>query len=511
MIQRKNMQVYAVMAVTLTSTPLIRVPIENVFQKGTMVINVVDAGYPVPGSRVELISEQEKKNWEFITNDQGYAVAKAGSNVEIELESGNYRIKVKKDGFAEQEIKVYLEEAGFVEKIVNMETANKSPKADAGGTQYTSPGTPLWLDGGSSRDPEAEDDPGSDGNYGIESYTWDLKQAPSGSKVKLVEASGKRVRFTPDLPGVYLISLLVSDGEQAGETEHRVEAGYAFTDRPPLPVAMGGHATVRLQNKAYIIGGYNGKYLNSLYIFDLHNQAWTEGPPMPTKRNHLQALEYRGKIYAIGGHDDSGPLSMVEVYDPQKMTWTTAAPMPTARYSMSSAFYQGKFYLFGGKGGPEKLEVFDPQKNQWTGLPNMPVGRFRHTGQLVNNRVYLIGGFGTEQLINSYDLKKGEWKTHPELPRGRYYLNSAVLNQKIYCIGGHGEQQGTGHPSVEVFDPLKEVWSRKNPLPFALDTHTTTVYDGHIFVFGGESKFGASGAVNNVFVYDPQFDLLAEE
>ena len=84
-ISRSNMQVFAIMAVSITTSPLIPVDVAKVFDRSTLVVNVLDAGYPVSGSKVTIISEGTKDETKWVTNEQGYAVPLKDTTGEIEI------------------------------------------------------------------------------------------------------------------------------------------------------------------------------------------------------------------------------------------------------------------------------------------------------------------------------------------------------------------------------------------------------------------------------------------
>ena len=77
-------------------------------------------------------------------------------------------------------------------------------------------GDVVTLDGSGSIDPEGED----------LLYKWEL-QGPKGSKAELKGKDSKSPTFTPDLPGTYVIKLVVNDGKldskPAGPIELKVE------------------------------------------------------------------------------------------------------------------------------------------------------------------------------------------------------------------------------------------------------------------------------------------------
>jgi PKD repeat protein len=82
--------------------------------------------------------------------------------------------------------------------------ANNPPVADAGPAQAVFVGDLVRLDGTGSYDPDG--DP-------IALYMWTMDTIPAGSTANLDNPFGDTPAFTPDLDGVYVISLIVTDGE----------------------------------------------------------------------------------------------------------------------------------------------------------------------------------------------------------------------------------------------------------------------------------------------------------
>jgi hypothetical protein len=78
-----------------------------------------------------------------------------------------------------------------------------APVADAGAAQTVPQGADVALDGSASSDPD--NDPIT--------YTWTLTTRPAGSATTLAGASTAKPTFTPDVPGTYVASLVVNDGQ----------------------------------------------------------------------------------------------------------------------------------------------------------------------------------------------------------------------------------------------------------------------------------------------------------
>lgn len=109
--------------------------------------------------------------------------------------------------------------------------ANKAPVGDAGKAQVARVGTAAQLDGSASKDDDGD----------TLSYAWTLSSKPAGSNATIADSTAAKPSFTPDVPGAYVASLVVSDGKassQAATVALLAEAA-AFDSIPaPLPPNM---------------------------------------------------------------------------------------------------------------------------------------------------------------------------------------------------------------------------------------------------------------------------------
>lgn len=105
--------------------------------------------------------------------------------------------------------------------------ANVAPVANAGAAQNVTRGAPVTLDGSAS----------SDANGDMLGYLWSLTSVPAGSAAALPANNVVSPTFTPDLAGIYVAQLSVSDG-QVSSTPVTVSVTAADT----APVANAGPA-----------------------------------------------------------------------------------------------------------------------------------------------------------------------------------------------------------------------------------------------------------------------------
>lgn len=85
---------------------------------------------------------------------------------------------------------------------VTITTEDSPPIADAGQAQTVAIGTLVTLDGSKSSDPDGQ----------TLTYQWSLLSAPAGSAAVLADASSQHPTFAADLPGSYVVQLIVNDG-----------------------------------------------------------------------------------------------------------------------------------------------------------------------------------------------------------------------------------------------------------------------------------------------------------
>ena len=68
-----------------------------------------------------------------------------------------------------------------------------------------------------------------------------------------------------------------------------------------------------VNNKVYVIGGYDGKYRKNVEIYNPLTEEWSTGTPMLYAERGHSASVVNGKIYVIGGYN----TTVVQIYDPE--------------------------------------------------------------------------------------------------------------------------------------------------------------------------------------------------
>jgi hypothetical protein len=96
-----------------------------------------------------------------------------------------------------------------VADTVRISTRNTRPVADAGEDQTGQVGDTIALDGRGSSDPD--NDPLS--------FLWSFTTRPSGSTASITDTMLPQARFVPDKFGLYVVQLVVNDGQAASDPD----------------------------------------------------------------------------------------------------------------------------------------------------------------------------------------------------------------------------------------------------------------------------------------------------
>lgn len=247
------------------------------------------------------------------------------------------------------------------------------------------------------------------------------------------------------------------------------------------------------------------------FAADVH---WIEKTPMPVTVTSFGYAVVNGNIYIIGGDNISGSSSTtVQRYTPATDTWEvdtnnggTLAPLPQPRSVLYCGVINRKIHAIGGwEHGTYKGDhfIYDPESNTWStgpSIPQYPIGQFAAT---VNNKIYVFGGWwGTykDYVLEYSDAES--WCSKSPMPTARNHGTTAVYNGKIYVIGGQDGQPAQQQPLdvVEMYDPETDTWTTSlAPMPSPqhwLGSSGSPVSNGIIYVTAGDI----------VYAYDPQAD-----
>ena len=242
----------------------------------------------------------------------------------------------------------------------------------------------------------------------------------------------------------------------------------------PLSQNIGEITSAVVDKKWYVFGGLDGPNTQArgvVTVYDPATDKWTEKNKMLVPAHHPTAVAFDGKIYIFGGFVGRPgtkvwqPINSTVVYDPANDSWKELAPMPTPRGSAQAVAVDGKIYVIGGAHAniPGK-PLTEPL---WVGVPQIVTGK-----------------------VEEYDPKTNTWRERAPMPTGRNHFLAAAVDGKIYAING---RLGTSFVTmsditdvVEEYDPKTDIWQYKGRSPTRRGDVAGDVYNGRIYVTGGE-------------------------
>jgi N-acetylneuraminic acid mutarotase len=266
-----------------------------------------------------------------------------------------------------------------------------------------------------------------------------------------------------------------------------------------------------------------------VYEYDPRTNQWTKKKPMALPSHHVALASYNDKIYAFGGfvYPASGPAAWVPIdnaweYDHAADTWKALAPMPIKRGAAVAAAVGDKLYVIGGvttqpwandtfldattpQRGLGTVEEYDPKTNTWHERAAMPTPR-NHAGiGVVSGKIYVIGGrvgaafislASDVSLVEVYDPSTDRWGAPgARMPTTRSALAYGVYDGHIYIAGGEFQDpvQQTTFRSFEAYDPATNTWSVLAPMTLARHGVAAAVVGNRFYAVGGDVQSSGTG------------------
>lgn len=161
-----------------------------------------------------------------------------------------------------------------------------------------------------------------------------------------------------------------------------------------------GNAGSAIHNgKIYVFGGsgLNGaattKFSNRFQYYDIASDTWHPLPDMPTARETKGKI-VNDKLYVIGGFNGTSSR-LINVYDLNTNRWTDQFTMPAGISGHSLAVSGDKIFIAGGYNNQTFLAYFDTTTNKFHQLSSNMIPRRHAAAEVYNNKLYLIGGSTT--------------------------------------------------------------------------------------------------------------------
>lgn len=247
---------------------------------------------------------------------------------------------------------------------------------------------------------------------------------------------------------------------------------------------------------------------------------WKFAAPLPKAIGEVYGTSVGGKIYVLGGLEHEAPAGYVWEYDPASDQWTAHKPMPRPAHHLMIAAWQNKIYVFGGFVRPQASNgwqpinnawAYDPATDSWKALAPMPTPRGAGQAVALDGKIYVLGGASsnkpgapgdpiglgsTDQIVQdtveAYDPASDSWQTRAPMQTPRNHFLAAAVGGKIYAVDGRTGSvfvtRSSSTDLVEAYDPAANKWTLAGRDVVPRGDDSGAVYDGRIYVAGGEGQ-----------------------
>ncbi len=160
------------------------------------------------------------------------------------------------------------------------------------------------------------------------------------------------------------------------------------------PYYAGGSGSVIYNGKIYVFGGsgLNGApiYSDKFQYYDIASDTWHPLPDMPIAKE-TKGKVVNNKLYVIGGFNETSS-NLIDVYDLSTNRWTNQYKMPVGISGHSLAVADNKIFIVGDYSNQNFLAYFDTATHKFYQLSSNMAPRRHSAAEVYNNRLYIIGG-----------------------------------------------------------------------------------------------------------------------
>jgi Secretion system C-terminal sorting domain/Kelch motif len=185
------------------------------------------------------------------------------------------------------------------------------------------------------------------------------------------------------------------------------DTGWEYIDSLPTPMRV--NSAVRLGDKLYTMGGFDGlppdTAIKKFYEYDVNTQVWTELPELPEGIFFHKAIGYQDSlIYIIGGvkSDSTVFLNKVLLFNANTLQFREATPLPEQRANFAVAILNNSIIITGGYFDSDSLskktmiaaiDPLDHSQLTYSFGADYPIQIHSHFGYpQSNNKIDFFGG-----------------------------------------------------------------------------------------------------------------------
>jgi len=174
----------------------------------------------------------------------------------------------------------------------------------------------------------------------------------------------------------------------------------------PLPRFLSGSSVNGIY--IYVFGGETQQgYTNKLYRYNTETDTWLELPEMPESKQ-TKGEFVNNKLYVIGGFNGT-PSNKIHIFNTSTNIWENEYTMPFNVSANALTVNNNYIYILGDYSDQDKIEVLDTNDMSFRFLKNNMIDRRHFDAEIINDKLYIVGGNTTSNLnssLNSIQFSK---------------------------------------------------------------------------------------------------------
>lgn len=164
----------------------------------------------------------------------------------------------------------------------------------------------------------------------------------------------------------------------------------SFGQTTPYQVTNGGMAT--WEDKIYAFGGTirSRQYSKKVFVYHTKKDQWKYVTDLP-EGFETEGEIVNGKLYVIGGYN--GKMSnKIYIFNLSTNKWEEPYEMPTGISAHTTAVDKNTIYIIGDYKNRKQIASFDTSTNQYKVLENNMKPRRHATVEIIKGKLYVMGG-----------------------------------------------------------------------------------------------------------------------
>jgi len=254
-----------------------------------------------------------------------------------------------------------------------------------------------------------------------------------------------------------------------------------------LPGTLGSSSVLLTSTRVYLLGGQNtsSTVTSTVYVALLNTDGtigtWTTGTPLPSNLRSSSIVVLDDKVYLLGGYNTSAvstTYSAVIGLDGVLGNWSAGSPLPINLFDAKALVAKDTVYLFGGNNGSSDINTiykasYDSSNNigSWTAVSTVPLAISNHSIAATKNQILLFSSSSVYSIDLLDDGSITSWNQLSSLSHGSLGSSIIITISKLYMLGGKSTSTSVPHPVVCSidFDGGLNDYSDRNPAGITLN------------------------------------------